>query len=160
MSKKLEFDYIDRLGNRITLVPELALYEADDILTNKTRYNIAIRLYSKEEYELEPYSVLTTNLGEFIAVKDAAYIDTNNNGTQILDWLIKNDFGLETSLTKHSGFCEYPLFVFNEDMLKKIDYNGNYPKYENLYNEYYKTFEEPEEELEEELNEIDITDED
>ena len=142
--KRLEFDYIDRLGDKIILIPELALYEANDVLTNKTRHNIAIRLWYKEAEEIEPYSVLTTFLGEFLAIKNAAYIDTNNNGEQILQWLEQNDFGTLSPLTKRSGFCEYPLFVFNETFLKEIDYNHCYNQYENLFNEYYKTFEEPE----------------
>ena len=141
--KRLEFDYTDRFGDKVTLVPELALYSADDVLTNKERNNIAIRLFSKEEEGFEPYAVLTTNLYEFIAVKNAAYIDTNNNGEQILQWLEQNDFGTLSPLTKRSGFCEYPLFVFNETFLKEIDYNHCYNQYENLFNEYYKTFEEP-----------------
>lgn len=141
--KRLEFDYTDRFGDKVTLIPELVLYSADDILTNKKRNNIAIRLLSREE-ELEPYAVLTTNLGEFIAVKNAAYIDTNNNGEQIIDWLEQNNFGTLTPLTKRSGFCEYPLFVFDEKFLKDIDYNHCYNQYEDLFNEYYKTFEEPE----------------
>ena len=66
--KRLEFDYTDRFGDKVTLVPELALYSADDILTNKERNNIAIRLWYKEGEEIEPYGVLTTNLGEFISV--------------------------------------------------------------------------------------------
>lgn len=156
MSKKLEFDYIDRFGDKITLVPELTLYDAGDILTNKVRHTIAIRLWSKEEEGLEPYGVLTTNLGEFIAVKNAAYIDTNNNGKQILQWLKKkNDFGILSPLTKRSGFCEYPLFISNEKFLKDIDYNCCYNHYEELFNEYYKTFEG----LEKEPEEPDITDE-
>lgn len=142
--KRLEFNYTDRFGDKVILVPELALYDTDDILTNKVRHTIAIRLFSKEEEGLEPYSVLTTNLGEFIAVKNAAYIDTNNNGEQILQWLEKNDFGTLSPLTKRSGFCEYPLFVFNEKFLKEIDYNDCYKHYEDLFNEYYKIFEEPE----------------
>lgn len=67
--KRLEYDYTDRFGDKVTLIPELVLYSADDVLTNKERNNIAIRLFSKEEEGLEPYAVLTTNLGEFIAVK-------------------------------------------------------------------------------------------
>lgn len=142
--KRLEYDYTDRFGDKVTLIPELVLYSADDVLTNKERNNIAIRLFSKEEEGLEPYAVLTTNLGEFIAVKNAAYIDTNNNGEQILQWLEQNEFGTLTPLTKRSGFCEYPLFVFDEKFLKEIDYNHCYNQYEDLFNEYYKTFEEPE----------------
>lgn len=142
--KRLEFDYTDRFGDKVTLIPELALYSADDVLTNKERNNIAIQLWSKEGEEFEPYGVLTTNLGEFLAVKNAAYIDTNNNGEQILDWLEQNNIGKLSPLTKHSGFCEYPLFVFNEQFLKDIDYNDCYKQYEDLFNEYYKTFEEPE----------------
>lgn len=142
--KRLEFDYTDRFGDKVTLVPELALYSADDILTNKERNNIAIRLWYKEGEEIEPYGVLTTYLGEFLAIKNAAYIDTNNNGEQIIDWLEQNNFGTLTPLTKRSGFCEYPLFVFDEKFLKEIDYNHCYNQYEDLFNEYYKTFEEPE----------------
>lgn len=139
MSNKVEFE-ANLLDKKTIIIPELELYIADDILTNKTRYNIAIQLYSRSEEGLNPLSVLTTNLGEFVSVKNAAYIDTNNNGANVIDWLIKNGFGQATQFTKHSGFCEYPLFVFNEELLKKIDYNNNYEKYEKLFIDYYKTF--------------------
>lgn len=140
MRELLELEFTDLLGDEITVVPELGLYEAEDVLTNKTRYNIAVQLYEKNECGLEPYGVITVNLGEFVSVKNATYIDTNNNSSSIVDWLVKNDFGQKTEFTKRSGYCEYPLFIFDEEMLKKIDYNGIYKEYESLYNEYRDLF--------------------
>jgi len=83
---------------------------------------IAIQLYmakSTEDYEVgEPFAKLTVSFGEFISIKNAAYIDTNN--CPFADQLLKYGIAKKTGFTKNSGYCSYPLWIFNEDFLKEI----------------------------------------
>ena len=74
--------------------------------------NLAIWLdvYDEGEYA-GPWSSLTVNLGEDLAL-DRAYIDVNNNGEGIVDWLTSLGLG-EVVGYGYSGFCKYPLFQFN-----------------------------------------------
>ena len=55
------------------ITPKLDLYEVNDWM-GKKGYGIAIQLYE----DGIPYARLTTSFGEFIGLKNAAYIDTNN----------------------------------------------------------------------------------
>ena len=48
-----------------------------------------------------------------------AYIDINDNGNEIIDWLITNKLGKLTGRICHSGFCMYPEFEFDMDEVQK-----------------------------------------
>lgn len=136
-----KFPYKTLYGDEKTIIPRLVFYPGQDMLLNKERLNIGLYLYEIDGNELEPYGVITKNFGEFIAMKNVAYIDTNNFGEGIIDWMEENKWGIRTSLTKTSGFCQYPLFSFNENFLKSISLDGTkYYEYENLFNEYYDAF--------------------
>lgn len=141
--KPYEVPYKDMYGSEYTLIPELRLYDAYDILTGTNRPLIAIQLhFIDEEMAREPFAMLTINFGEYIGVHNAAYIDTNNLGNNITDWLEEIGAGHKTQLTKQSGFCEYPFFIFNDDFLTKIEDNGQcFAKYNKSFDEYTRTFE-------------------
>lgn len=81
--------------------------------------NLYIGLITHDEGSLEPWSDLTVNLGSKLP-PDRAYVDLNNNGREIINWLIDNELAIPTFATKISGFCEYPEFIFN--MPKLIEY--------------------------------------
>ncbi len=129
--KKLEI--IDSFGDKVVLEPELGLYETYDFMGNKMP-GLGIQLYSYDDGFREPYATLTVNFGEFLSVKDCAFIDTNNN--LFTDQLLSMGFCSDTGLKKQSGFCEYPLWKFDKDFLKAIDANGLYDVYSRKYDNY------------------------
>ena len=80
--------------------------------------NLYVGLITNEEGYPEPWSDLTVNLS--VKCKDnCAFIDTNNNGEEIIDWLMENNLGKPTGRIKASGWCIYPEFCFNVGELMK-----------------------------------------
>lgn len=84
--------------------------------------SLYVGLITHEEGYPEPWSNLTVNLDLSITCKpNCAYIDTNNNGDMILDWLETNGFGEQTGRIAASGWCVYPEFEFNmEELMKHV----------------------------------------
>ena len=83
--------------------------------------------------EPEQYAVLTVSFGEFIGMKNCAYIDTNN--CDFADQLQSQGLASDTGFYKASGFCKYPLWQFEEGTLREID-NDVYQKYSDAYDGY------------------------
>lgn len=108
MKKTYEYD-----GEEV--YPVLASYSVEDFM-GEEKSGLALLLFQGDE----EYTCLTVSFGEFLGAKNCAFIDTNNNRNAI-SWLEENGFGKVTSMTKRSGFCEYPLFYFEEAVLKEID---------------------------------------
>ena len=80
--------------------------------------NLYVGLVTHEDGYPEPWSDLTVNLG--IKCKaNCAFINTNNNGNEILYWLIENGLGNVTDRLESSGYWIYPEFEFNMEMLCK-----------------------------------------
>ena len=73
---------------------------------------VAFMLYSYEKRELDYYCSVTVNLPDCSRYAGCQFIDTNNNGDGILDWLEQHSFGMRTDQEGKSGFCTYPLFNF------------------------------------------------
>ena len=67
----------------------------------------------------EPYSNLTVNLEDFPTTKNRAFVDTNNLGEEIVDWIIENDLGELTGRVGVSGYCVYPEVEFNINKIKE-----------------------------------------
>lgn len=84
--------------------------------------SLYVGLITHEEGYPEPWSNLTVNLNESVRCKpNCAYIDTNNNGDMILDWLETNGLGKQTGRIAVSGWCVYPEFEFNmEELMKHV----------------------------------------
>ena len=78
--------------------------------------NLYVGLLTNEGGYPEPWQNLTVNLSVKCA-PNCAYIDTNNNGNEIVDWLTKNKLGHMTGNLMPSGFCFYPEFEFDMDAL-------------------------------------------
>lgn len=98
-------------------------YGKEHPMTFKTNYylqngNLYVGLVTHEAGYPEPWSDLTVNLG-IKCEENCAFIDTNNNGKEIIDWLLDNNLGLLTGREARSGFCVYPEFVFFPDELSK-----------------------------------------
>ena len=79
------------------------------------------------------YCDLTVSFGEFIGMKNCAYIDTNN--CDFADQLLKQGIATKTQFTKKSGFCEYPLWLFEEKDLIEMG-EAAYETYCSEYDKY------------------------
>jgi hypothetical protein len=89
----------------------------------------------------------TVNLGSEIGngtimPKYCAFLDTNNY-PGIDAYLVKNNLAepykrFGSVVTAQSGFCEYPLYKFNEEALKKVVPQKDIEKYEASYDEGFK----------------------
>ena len=80
-----------------------------------------IGLIEHGEYP-EPYGDLTVNL-EGKAPDYCGYVDLNNM-PELEKFIEDNDLGEFTGLTRRSGFCEYPLYMFNVDKLREMCPDG------------------------------------
>lgn len=80
--------------------------------------NLYVGLITNEEGWPEPWSNLTVNLS-VPCHPNCAFIDTNNNGEEIINWLEENGFGKATGRVAPSGWCWYPEFKFDMNALKK-----------------------------------------
>ena len=73
---------------------------------------IAMLLDVLEKDHLVYYGDITVNLPECNRSAGCQFIDINNNGIPIIDWLEENNFGKRTGKFGASGFCKYPEFDF------------------------------------------------
>ena len=123
-------------GKTYTVEPELQFYNVLDFL-GRPMLGIAIELClaeSTEDFEAgESFAMLTVSFGEFISIKNAAYIDTNN--CPFADQLLKYGIAKKTGFTKNSGYCSYPLWIFNEDFLKEIG-EEEYERYSSMFDKH------------------------
>ena len=70
----------------------------------------------------EPFGVITTNLGDKLPPFHAV-VDTNNMpGAE--RFIQENGLGQPTGQRCRSGYCEYPVYLFDEDKLMAIDPDG------------------------------------
>lgn len=113
---------INYFGKKLEVQPSVELYNVKSDLTQENLYGLAIQLYSKtiigDEELMEPFTMLTKSFGEFISIKNAAYVDINN--CPFASELLKSNIAKDTGLYINSGFCLYPLWQFNEEFLKEI----------------------------------------
>lgn len=78
--------------------------------------NLYVGLLTNIDGYEEPWSDLTVNLS--VPCKpNRAFIDANNNGNEIIAWLVNNGLGHTTGLMMPSGWCVYPEFEFNMEAL-------------------------------------------
>lgn len=81
--------------------------------------NLYVGLISHAEGFPEPWSDLTVNLN-VKCKENCAFIDTNNNGTDVLHWLIDNGLCEVTHRLESSGFWIYPEVKFNMERLMEF----------------------------------------
>lgn len=98
--------------------------------------NLAIRMENWSNGEPELWNILTVNLGGEMP-KDCAFIDTNNNGKDILAWIVRHGFAVPTGRSASSGFCCYPEYRFRTSKLKEIDPDG-YTRYLQILEDRYR----------------------
>lgn len=76
---------------------------------------LALQLFDEDNC---PYTTVTVNLvNESVCNSMCTFIDTNNNGDDIITWLEDNGLGRALGLYGESGFCTYPQFEFNEEVV-------------------------------------------
>lgn len=135
----------DFLGKPVTLRPRLELYSVTDFMgTEMPGLAVALDEVGDSPDDLEPYAVLTVSFGEHIAIKNSAYIDTNN--CTFAEQLLEKGIAEPTGLYKTSGFCRYPLWIFKEEFLRAIG-SENYQVYAQAFDQEMKMW--PQEEGEE-----------
>ena len=135
----------NRFGDAVTVCPRVELYSVKDFMGEEMP-GLAVVLdevIDASMMEIEQHAVLTVSFGEFIGEKNAAYIDTKNCRFAAL--FLEAGIARDTGLTKSSGFCEYPLWVFDEGEHS----NGAYEVYEQEYDAYMETAEQEDGEVEE-----------
>ena len=113
----------DWAGGRVSLEPKVELYSVRDFM-GKELPGLAIVLdkVGSTPDEAEEYAVLTVSFGDFLSLKNGAYIDTNN--CYFADQLLRQGIAEDTGFSRHSGFCQYPLWRFKEEFLKGIGGDG------------------------------------
>ena len=105
---------LEKYGETYEIVLIRGTYASNDTL--------AIEMYLVEDGEItECWDNLTTNIPMGRARDNFAYIDTNHNGKEIMEWLKKNKLGKETLESASSGWCVYPLFEFNKKALETME---------------------------------------
>lgn len=104
-----------KYGNNYQMSLSIGCYQFYD--------NLAIEMNVLTSDGWEPWNTLTVNLGD-IADKHCAYIDTNNNGQEILTWIEKNNLAVPTGQIASSGYCRYPEYRFHSEALREMDPDG------------------------------------
>lgn len=93
--------------------------EINNYMNNNGLY---IGLMGKEGEYFEPYGDVTVNLG--VRAPDyCAYVDLNSM-PELEKFIENNELGEFTGLAERSGFCEYPLYMFNVDKLRELAPDG------------------------------------
>ena len=114
----MDYKIKDSYGRELMVQPRLSLYSVRDFV-GKEMPGLAITLIdATDSNDPTDYCDLTVSFGEFIGMKNCAYIDTNN--CDFADQLIKQGMATKTQFTKRSGFCEYPLWMFEEKDLREM----------------------------------------
>ncbi len=117
----------------VEVIPHFHLYTVRDFI-GKEMTMPAISLTSETEYGEELFAFLTKTFGEYIGIKNVAYIDTNN--CPFADQLLKQGIAKDIGYTKASVFCIYPLWQFDENFLRSIG-GAEYAKYEKEFEAYF-----------------------
>ena len=124
-------------GGKIRLKPRVELYDTRDYMgTQMPGLAIVLDEVDQNENVTEQYAVLTVSFGEFLTLKNCAYIDTNN--CPFVPQLLAEGIAQDTGYSKISGFCEYPLWVFKENFLKEIG-GEKYEQYSEQFDAYMRS---------------------
>lgn len=94
------------------------VYLAKGKYTNNKTIAVEIIAVDSEGFE-EPFASLTRNIpcDCGLANDTMQFIDTNNLGNGIINWLVKNNIAKPTGLAWPSGFCMYFLYEFTKESL-------------------------------------------
>ena len=100
-SEEETFVIVGFLDEPIEVKAEVKLCPVTDIM-GKQMHNIAIQLYARPNWEggpeWEPFAMITKPFGEYLSIKNASYMDTNNY--PFVTQLLKLGLAQDTGLTK------------------------------------------------------------
>ena len=84
--------------------------------------------YVEDRNGFEPEAVITVNLPDRERSAGCQFIDTNNNGKEIMDWLALYGLCVPTGRYAVSGYCKYPEVDFyqSERFLKQKELCDRY----------------------------------
>ena len=122
-------------GQKVTIRPDITLPFFKDMVKGNS-YGLGIRLFEVVQEDgkdmLYPFADLTKSFDEFIAIKNAVYVDTNN--CPFAKQFLEKGIAKDTGFTHQSGRWEYPLWVFDEKFLRQSGEEA-YAKYAKQYEE-------------------------
>lgn len=102
--------YKSCLGTEYEVRPYFSKYISND--------SIALVLVGEGEYKGQRIATLTVNL-DGTPPKGCAYLDTNNC-EDAERFVIENGLAEPMNIYKRSGYCEYPLYRFNTELVKRF----------------------------------------
>lgn len=70
----------------------------------------------------EPFADMTVNI-DGPCLPYCGYVDTNNC-PELEEFIVKNGLGEFTDMVGNSGFCQYPLYMFNAEKLRELEPDG------------------------------------
>ncbi len=113
---------MEELAETLRMAP--AFYEPEPVIvtlevgTYTADRSLHVWLMEEGDTGSEPYADVTVNLG--ISVPPyCAYVDTNNM-PELEGFLVDNNLAEFTGLEHDSGFCSYPLYMFNAGRLREL----------------------------------------
>lgn len=84
-----------------------------------TTYEFGGNLAMYLEQDGSIFDVVTVNIEEDLTNEQCAFIDINNMSEDICEWLEENEFGKFTGNIGFSGFCTYPEFEFDKQVIER-----------------------------------------
>lgn len=121
-SEEIKEEKVDMEDTKNSLVYHSEYGGDTEVKLNIQQYmgngRIYIGLISEEDGYPEPYADVTVNIDDF-AMDYCGYLDTNNL-SNVEKFITENDLGEFTGFIGRSGFCEYPLYMFNVDRLREL----------------------------------------
>ena len=120
----MTFEIKDYFETPVILEPRVELYTVYDFMGKELPgLAIVLDMPIQGADEKEQFAILTKSFGEFLGLKNSAYVDINN--CPFAPQLLNRGFAKDTGLYKESGFCSYPLWTFDETVLKETGGAGS-----------------------------------
>ncbi|MFQ9053615.1 MAG: DUF4313 domain-containing protein [Oscillospiraceae bacterium] len=134
----MTFEIKDYFETPVILEPRVELYTVYDFMGKELAWPLRLFLIclSKEQMRKNSSLFLQKSFEEFIGLKNSAYVDINN--CPFAPQLLNRGFAKDTGLYKESGFCSYPLWTFDETVLKETG-GEKYERYARAYDEYMES---------------------
>lgn len=106
------FEYVDSYGDTNYVRFTMDMYNENDNLY------LGLESYDPEFDCFMPYGGITVNVSPLPYLHST--VDTNNNSSAMISFLIKNGIGEPTGDYLPSGRCNFPVFKFSEEKLMEL----------------------------------------